>query len=143
MEKQLRKWRKQQRKNTRACPHCMVVIEKNGGCRHMTCTHCRHQFCWICMRPWETHDSSRCEWSAQVQDTYSQHSASVQGVISAAKFSWVAVLVIVGGVVEIVFTIIDTSTVIVLFAIGGTVLVVVGAPYLVYKLTRRRRKNRV
>lgn len=146
MEKELRKWRKQQRKNARSCPNCMVVIEKNGGCQHMTCTHCRHQFCWICMRPWETHGSVRCRWRVHIQDTSradSVHSAPVQGMISAAKFSWVAILVIVGGVVEIAFTIVDTSATIVLFAIGGAVLIVFGAPYVVYQLFKRRHKNRV
>ena len=34
----------------KACPNknCGYRIEKNGGCDHMTCRKCRHQFCWIC-----------------------------------------------------------------------------------------------
>lgn len=32
---------------TRACPKCKTRIEKNGGCNHMTCTQCQHEFCWI------------------------------------------------------------------------------------------------
>lgn len=54
-ESQLRKSTKELRKIMRPCPKCSVSIEKNGGCNHMTCTHCQHQFCWICMRPWTTH----------------------------------------------------------------------------------------
>ncbi len=37
------KWRK---KNTKKCPKCHCDIQKNGGCDHMTCARCRHQFWW-------------------------------------------------------------------------------------------------
>jgi hypothetical protein len=32
--------------NTQDCPKCKVCIEKNGGCSHMTCNRCKHEFCW-------------------------------------------------------------------------------------------------
>lgn len=38
--------------NTKKCPTCKVDIQKNGGCQHMTCRHCRNEFCWICMGLW-------------------------------------------------------------------------------------------
>ncbi|OSS45230.1 hypothetical protein B5807_10214 [Epicoccum nigrum] len=31
------------------CPKCGVNIEKQGGCDHMTCKTCRHNFCWECL----------------------------------------------------------------------------------------------
>lgn len=36
--------------NCKACPNysCGYRIEKRGGCDHMTCGRCWHQFCWIC-----------------------------------------------------------------------------------------------
>ena len=37
------------RKITKQCPKCMVNIEKDGGCNHMTCSSCQTHFCWICL----------------------------------------------------------------------------------------------
>jgi hypothetical protein len=34
--------------DTRRCPGCRFLIEKNGGCQHMTCIKCRHEFWWCC-----------------------------------------------------------------------------------------------
>eukprot|EP01006_Ploeotia_vitrea_P054532 TRINITY_DN67895_c9_g4_i1.p1 TRINITY_DN67895_c9_g4~~TRINITY_DN67895_c9_g4_i1.p1 ORF type:complete len:724 (-),score=113.16 TRINITY_DN67895_c9_g4_i1:70-2241(-) len=39
--------------NTLPCPQCKSPIEKKGGCRHMTCARCKHQFCWECLDPWK------------------------------------------------------------------------------------------
>lgn len=37
------------------CPGqgCRMLIEHKEACNHMTCTACRHEFCFICMLPWE------------------------------------------------------------------------------------------
>ncbi|KAA0196368.1 Ariadne RBR E3 ubiquitin protein ligase 2 [Fasciolopsis buskii] len=43
--------------HTKDCPECHVCIEKNGGCNHMSCTKCNHQFCWVCLQPWSIHQS--------------------------------------------------------------------------------------
>jgi ariadne-1 len=47
--------------NTKVCPKCKQPIEKNQGCSHMTCHKkaggCGHEFCWICMQPWQGHTS--------------------------------------------------------------------------------------
>ncbi|POS85938.1 RING/U-box [Erysiphe pulchra] len=37
---------------------CNSTIEKNGGCNHMTCRKCRHEFCWMCMGLWSEHGTS-------------------------------------------------------------------------------------
>jgi len=37
---------------TKPCPKCKAYIEKNGGCKHMTCATCTHQFCWHCAGNW-------------------------------------------------------------------------------------------
>eukprot|EP01097_Dermamoeba_algensis_P003854 TRINITY_DN2611_c0_g1_i4.p1 TRINITY_DN2611_c0_g1~~TRINITY_DN2611_c0_g1_i4.p1 ORF type:complete len:459 (-),score=77.23 TRINITY_DN2611_c0_g1_i4:105-1481(-) len=41
--------------NTKDCPKCNTAIEKNGGCQHMTCRKCSHEFCWICFGKWAGH----------------------------------------------------------------------------------------
>ena len=47
------------KENTKNCPRCGLNIEKNQGCNHMTCRKglggCGHEFCWICMGPWNAH----------------------------------------------------------------------------------------
>lgn len=41
--------------NTKVCPKCRVRIEKNQGCNHMTCSSCKHEFCWVCDGSWAEH----------------------------------------------------------------------------------------
>jgi hypothetical protein len=51
-------------KTTKPCPNCDSPIEKNGGCNHMTCGLCYHEFCWLCLADYDRgrHFSwSRCE----------------------------------------------------------------------------------
>lgn len=103
LEKQLRKWKKQQYKNVRSCPRCLVIIEKNGGCTHMTCTHCQHQFCWVCSAKWETHCKPWCNLRAFVRAD-PHHSTPVRVVITTAKCgATFAVLVVGATVVSSVF----------------------------------------
>ncbi|ORY03551.1 hypothetical protein BCR34DRAFT_69501 [Clohesyomyces aquaticus] len=39
--------------STKACPQCTVRIEKGSGCFHMTCSKCKHEFCWECLASWK------------------------------------------------------------------------------------------
>uniref|UniRef100_A0A061SJL9 RBR-type E3 ubiquitin transferase n=1 Tax=Tetraselmis sp. GSL018 TaxID=582737 RepID=A0A061SJL9_9CHLO len=41
--------------NTKPCPKCKRPIEKNQGCMHMTCSQCKHEFCWLCQGKWQDH----------------------------------------------------------------------------------------
>ena len=34
--------------NTKPCPNCQSVIEKDHGCNKMTCSNCNSHFCWLC-----------------------------------------------------------------------------------------------
>lgn len=43
--------------NTQDCPQCKSVIEKNGGCNHMTCKQCKFEYCWVCLGAWAKHDN--------------------------------------------------------------------------------------
>lgn len=47
------------KENTKPCPECQCIIQRDGGCQHITCKQCTHQFCWICMDDWTP--NRRCE----------------------------------------------------------------------------------
>ncbi|KAK2509610.1 hypothetical protein MC885_002710 [Smutsia gigantea] len=49
--------------HTKDCPACNICIEKNGGCNHMQCSKCKHDFCWMCLGDWKTHGSEYYECS--------------------------------------------------------------------------------
>lgn len=36
----------------RKCPSCGVSIYKDRGCNHIICVVCKHQYCWICSKPY-------------------------------------------------------------------------------------------
>ncbi|KAF2348146.1 IBR domain, partial [Trinorchestia longiramus] len=49
--------------HTKDCPKCHICIEKNGGCNHMQCYNCKHDFCWMCLGCWRSHGSEYYECS--------------------------------------------------------------------------------
>lgn len=46
-------WKSSNGGKCKKCPNCRHLIEKNGGCNHMTCSLCRHEFCWRCKSPYQ------------------------------------------------------------------------------------------
>ncbi|KAK7573894.1 hypothetical protein V9T40_011085 [Parthenolecanium corni] len=49
--------------HTKDCPNCNICIEKNGGCNHMQCYKCKHDFCWMCLGDWKGHGTEYYECS--------------------------------------------------------------------------------
>lgn len=36
------------------CPECNIIIEKMDGCNIVKCSNCNYQFCWLCLREYES-----------------------------------------------------------------------------------------
>lgn len=65
--------------NTKDCPKCTSVIEKNGGCNHMSCTKCRYEFCWVCLGDWTAHKNNyRCDKYVPKDDSVEEVRASLE-----------------------------------------------------------------
>ncbi|KAL0221481.1 hypothetical protein RCL1_001335 [Eukaryota sp. TZLM3-RCL] len=45
--------------NTKPCPNCRKPIYKDGGCLHMSCQQCRHDFWWCCANRYDTSKPKR------------------------------------------------------------------------------------
>lgn len=58
--------------NAKQCPNCKINIEKNGGCNHMSCRSCRHEFCWLCKRNWREHTYAGCNQFQQNENNFSE-----------------------------------------------------------------------
>lgn len=41
--------------NTKPCPKCKSAILKGDGCHHVTCSNCKHEWCWLCGDDWSKH----------------------------------------------------------------------------------------
>eukprot|EP00477_Mikrocytos_mackini_P002273 GAHX01002511.1.p1 GENE.GAHX01002511.1~~GAHX01002511.1.p1 ORF type:complete len:404 (-),score=82.75 GAHX01002511.1:64-1275(-) len=42
--------------NTINCPNCLVRLNRDRGCNHLTCTSCKYEFCWVCLDNWKNHN---------------------------------------------------------------------------------------
>jgi len=62
--------------NTKDCPKCNICIEKNGGCNHMQCYRCKHDFCWMCLGDWKTHGSEYYECSRYKENPNIAHESA-------------------------------------------------------------------
>ena len=48
--------------DSKRCPNCRYIIEKDGGCSHMTCRKCSYQFHWCCgLKYSNSHSNSLCQ----------------------------------------------------------------------------------
>ena len=47
-KQQLESWAGSNNLIVHHCPRCDASFEKNGGCPHMICSVCSHEWCWIC-----------------------------------------------------------------------------------------------
>lgn len=48
--------------DSKRCPNCRYIIEKDGGCMHMTCRKCSYQFHWCCGQKYSNnHSDSLCQ----------------------------------------------------------------------------------
>ena len=52
LDKSFEKWKNSYK--VKRCPKCKYFIEKNDGCNHMTCKNCEYQFCWLCLKEYES-----------------------------------------------------------------------------------------
>ena len=54
--------------HTKDCPKCQTSIEKNGGCNHMWCKQCKHEFCWVCLGSWKVHTGQAYNCNRYIED---------------------------------------------------------------------------
>lgn len=71
--------------HTKDCPKCHICIEKNGGCNHMQCFTCKHEFCWMCLGDWKNHGSEYYECSRYKENPNIEHESVHEQAREALK----------------------------------------------------------
>ncbi len=61
------------------CPKCQTYMEKNFGCNHMSCSICKLEFCWICMKPWADHMVVNGSYDCKQTENYKQIEIEFKG----------------------------------------------------------------
>ena len=44
--------------NTKKCPGCNAWTDKIDGCNHITCKKCKYEWCWLCLKKYESNHYS-------------------------------------------------------------------------------------
>lgn len=47
----------------KACPNCQLEFSRDGGCRHMRCPRCSHEFMWCCLKAYRVREEYK--WHLQ------------------------------------------------------------------------------
>ena len=51
-------WKKN--KIVKQCPNCGIWVQKIDGCNHVTCSICKYDFCFVCLKSWIYHPDISC-----------------------------------------------------------------------------------
>jgi hypothetical protein len=87
-------------KNVKRCPRCDNMIEKNGGCQHMSCSRCFHSFCWTCMRDTNDCNSTFCKANLMNHAIFGQSAPvafTIRGLAGAVALPVALPLAVVAG----------------------------------------------
>ncbi|CAK4102178.1 unnamed protein product [Aphanomyces euteiches] len=84
------------------CPKCGYRIWKSEGCNHMTCTKCRHEWCWLCSLKWTGHNYHLCRVMVTLNSHYWGPCMPIRFLTKAIVFPIATVVGIVGGTIYIV-----------------------------------------
>jgi hypothetical protein len=72
--------------NTKKCPQCGVPVQKNDGCMHMTCTLCKAQWCWLCMKNHNNHASAGCAKEQEIALVLKRTAEANHGIVDKISF---------------------------------------------------------
>jgi ariadne-1 len=73
-------------KYTQDCPRCGSPIEKNGGCNHMSCKKCGHQYCWVCQEKWESSHYACSQHSSADDNSRESIARRVEGNLTFRQY---------------------------------------------------------